>query len=83
MICNRLKVRQPDVLDAFFKLREHQSAPYNEYRNWASKELGRAEIIRSALIQCRKNSIEDVNHFHYIIDETCRRIGRSLNANTN
>ena len=75
LICKKLNSRQPELLTAFLALRSRQSEAYNCYQSWVPAKGHQAEIIRFAMISCRKNRITDFEDFLDRIQETHHRIG--------
>jgi hypothetical protein len=76
LVCQRLKARQPDILKTFTDLRENQGEVYNSYRYWLERSDRKTEVIRLAMINCRKNCITKVDRFIDSVKEAEYMIGR-------
>jgi hypothetical protein len=74
IICLKLSSRQPDTFVAFQELKKHQSSIYNAYSEWVDNSKKRSEMIRSVMIECRKQGITRYDDFLRVVEHTRRAL---------
>jgi hypothetical protein len=74
VICQKLQTRFPAPFEAYEQLLKHQSAIYSIHQKWAESHDSRGEIVRAAMIKCRKLSINDYRGFDYLLQEETERL---------
>ncbi len=64
----------PEGLAAFDSLREKQSPPYNEYKNWCAKDAPNGEVIRACLLESRQKGEVSLVDFQGFVTSNRARI---------